>query len=85
VPGPAIWPEQPQVTLQAWGRVAGRLRGKNGPREVGQLLAEHEPAVCPGGQEGQWHPNLCQKKHGQEEQGSDGPLYSALVRPHLKY
>lgn len=21
--------------------------------------AEHEPAVCPGGQEGQWHPSLC--------------------------
>ena len=23
--------------------------------------AEHEPAVCPGGQEGQWHPGLYQK------------------------
>ena len=24
-------------------------------------LAEQEPAVCPGGQEGQWHPGLYQK------------------------
>ena len=23
--GPALWPQQPQATLQAWGRVAGRL------------------------------------------------------------
>jgi len=28
---------------------------------AGQQLAEHEPAVCPGGQEGQRHPGLCQE------------------------
>ncbi|RMC10255.1 hypothetical protein DUI87_13057 [Hirundo rustica rustica] len=29
-------------------------------RDLGVLVtaAEHEPAVCPGGQEGQWHPGL---------------------------
>ncbi|PKU42217.1 rna-directed dna polymerase from mobile element jockey-like [Limosa lapponica baueri] len=29
------------------------------PGGVGRLSAEHEPAVCPGGQEGQQHPGLC--------------------------
>ena len=28
---------------------------------VGRQLADHEPAVCPGGQEGQWHPGLYQE------------------------
>ena len=35
--------------------------------------AEHEPAVCPGGQEGQQHPGLYQKQCGQQDQGSDCP------------
>jgi len=38
---------------------AGKLRGGKGPGGVvGQHSAEHEPAVCPGGQEGQRHPGL---------------------------
>jgi len=28
---------------------------------VGRQLADHEPAVCPGDQEGQWHPGLDQE------------------------
>ena len=36
-------------------------------------LTEHEPAVCPGGQEGQGHPGLYQKQCGQQEQGSNYP------------
>ncbi|TRZ10901.1 hypothetical protein HGM15179_016203 [Zosterops borbonicus] len=40
-------------------------------RDLGVLVtaAEHEPAVCPGGQEGQWHPGLYQEWCGQQEQG----------------
>ncbi|RMC15062.1 hypothetical protein DUI87_07242 [Hirundo rustica rustica] len=40
-------------------------------RDLGALVtaAEHEPAVCPGGQEGQWHPGLYQEWCGQQEQG----------------
>ncbi|SGA02759.1 Uncharacterised protein [Chlamydia abortus] len=29
-PGPALWPQEAQATLQAWGRVAGRLCRGNG-------------------------------------------------------
>ena len=47
-----------------------------------QQLAEHDPAVCPGGQEGQWHPGLCQKQCSQQEQRGDHP--STLVRLHLE-
>ncbi|RMC10099.1 hypothetical protein DUI87_12897 [Hirundo rustica rustica] len=39
--------------------------------------AEHEPAVCPGGQEGQWHPGLDQEWCGQQEQGGhSSPVFS---------
>ncbi|RMC01236.1 hypothetical protein DUI87_22185 [Hirundo rustica rustica] len=40
-------------------------------RDQGVLVpvAGHEPAVCPGGQEGQWHPGLDQEWCGQQEQG----------------
>lgn len=47
--------------LQAWDRVTGRLRKGNGPDDIDQCLAEREPAVCPGSQEGQWHSGLYQK------------------------
>ena len=29
--------------------------------------AEYEPAVCPGGQEGQWHPGLYQEWCGEQD------------------
>ncbi|RMC13426.1 hypothetical protein DUI87_10964 [Hirundo rustica rustica] len=40
-------------------------------RDLGVLVtaAEHEPAACPDGQEGQWHPGLDQEWCGQQEQG----------------
>jgi len=52
VPGPALGSKQPHAKLQAWGIVAAKLPGIKGPWGVGQQLAEHEPAVCPGVQEG---------------------------------
>ena len=50
-----------QCNAKAWGRVAGKMPGGKGPGGAGQQLAEHEPAVCPGGQEGQEHPGLYQE------------------------
>lgn len=47
----------------------------------------HEPAVCPGGQEGHWHLGQLHPPLGvaqPEHQGSDFPLYSPLVRTHLE-
>jgi len=41
--------------------VAGKLPGGNGAGGVGRQPAEHELAVCPGGQEGQQHPGLYQE------------------------
>ena len=66
--GPAVGSEQSHGTLQAWGRVAGKPHGK-GPGGAGLQPAEHEPAVCPGGQEGQRHPGSDQQWCGQQEQG----------------
>ena len=67
VPGPALHSQQPHATLQGWGRVAGKLPKGKGPWSAGQQLAEHEPAVCPGGQEGQQHPGFYQEWCGQQE------------------
>jgi len=67
MPSPALGSQQPHATLRAWGGVAGELPSGKGPWGVGRQLAEHEPAVCPGGQEGQWHPGLDQEWCGQQE------------------
>ncbi|KAF4788932.1 hypothetical protein TURU_157409 [Turdus rufiventris] len=39
--------------LQAGDNVTGQCPGRKGPGGAGQQQTEHEPAVCPGGQEGQ--------------------------------
>jgi len=56
--GAALGSQQPHATLQAWGGVAGKPPSGKGPWGVGQQPAEHEPAVCPGGQEDQERPGL---------------------------
>ena len=59
--------QQPCATLWAWGGVAGKLPGRKGCGAAGRQLAGHESAVCPGGQEGQWHPGFYQEWCGQQE------------------
>ncbi|PKU40334.1 rna-directed dna polymerase from mobile element jockey-like [Limosa lapponica baueri] len=49
----------------AWGRGAGELLGRKEPGGVGQLSAEHEPAVFPGGQGSQQHLGLYQEQRGE--------------------
>ena len=68
--GPVLWSQQPHRMLQAWVRVTGKLHRGKGSGCAGQCSAEHDPAVCPGGQIGWWR---CQ-----QEQGSDHPyLFSS--------
>jgi len=47
--------------MQDWGRVAGKLPSGKELGGVGRQPAEHEPAVHPGGQEGQRRPGLYQE------------------------
>ena len=59
--GPALRSKQPHAMLQAWGRVSGKLPSRKGSWGAGRQPAEHEPVVCPGGQEDQRHPGLYQE------------------------
>ena len=56
----ALGPQQPRATLQAWRGVAGKLPGGKRFWGVGSKTAEQDPAVCPGGQEGQRCPGLSE-------------------------
>ena len=69
--GSCTWVTTIPCNATGLGRVAGKLPSGKGPRGAGWQPAEHEPVVCPGGQEGRWHPGLYQEKCGQQEQGSD--------------
>ena len=77
------WPKH-NITLQAWGRVAGKLPDGKGPWGTDGQAAEYEPAVCPGGQEGRWHPGLYQEWCGEQDKGSNPAPVVGLVRPHLE-
>ncbi|KAJ7399362.1 rna-directed dna polymerase from mobile element jockey-like [Pitangus sulphuratus] len=46
---------------KAGDRVTGQWPGKKGPGGSDGKQAEHDSGVCPGGQEGQWHPGLYQE------------------------
>lgn len=61
VPSPLLLSQQAQTVIQTWGGVARRLCRREGLGSVGQHSDEHEPAECPGNQEGQQDPGLNQK------------------------
>ena len=60
----------PRCPPQAWGGVAGKLPDGKGPWCPDGQVAEYEPAVCPGGQGGRWHPGLDQEWCGEQDEGS---------------
>ena len=65
----------PELNLQQ-GLVfqSGMRKGSGG---AVQCSADHEPAVCRGGQGGQQHPGLYQQQYSQQEQGGDSlPILS---------
>ncbi|XP_040421417.1 uncharacterized protein LOC121073902 [Cygnus olor] len=68
-----------------WGKSGWKLPGKKGPGGIAQQQAEHEPAVCSGGQEGQQHPGLYRKSCDQQDWEVIVPLYLAQVQLHLEY
>ena len=51
--GIAYGSQKPCATLQACGRVSGKLPGRKAPGGADRQPSEHEPAVCSGGQESQ--------------------------------
>ena len=50
--GPAPGEEQPHASVQAWGGPAAEQLCGEGPGCPGGRQVNHEPAVCPGCQEG---------------------------------
>lgn len=59
--GPALWSQQPNVVLQVWDSVVGKLCRGTECGSVGQHIVEHEPAVFPGSQGGHLYPDLYHK------------------------
>ena len=56
--GPAPREEQPHAPVQAWGRPAAEQLCGEGPGCPSGQQVNHEPAVCPGCQEGQCDPGV---------------------------
>ena len=67
-------------TQWSWGCAAGGQLCGEGPGSSGGQQVAHGPAVCPGGQGGQRDPGGNWEECGQQVEGGDPALCSALVR-----
>ena len=54
-------------------------------KDLGALVANSLAISQQCDQEGQWDPGVRYRVHGQQVEGGDPPLCSALVRPYLQH
>ncbi|RMC03830.1 hypothetical protein DUI87_19583 [Hirundo rustica rustica] len=73
------------AALQAGDRVTGQWPGRKGPGRTDGQQAGHEPAVCPGGQEGQWHLVWVRNSVAIRSRAVILPLCSGLVGQHPEF
>jgi len=59
--------------IQIWRRTHWEQLCREGLRDTGGWKAGHEPAVCACSPEGQLHPELQQKRSGQQGEGGECP------------
>lgn len=83
--GSAVESKQPHEELQAGDRVVGKLPGSKGPRCAGQHLVQDEQALprWPRKPMGPW-PVKARVSPAGPGQWLSIPLYSAVMKPHLK-
>ena len=74
--------QQPQAMLQAWGRVVGRLQGRKGPKVRAELNTNQQ---CAQVAKVNSIPPSIRNSVVSRSREVIIPLYSALVRLHLKY
>ena len=79
---PALWPQQPQAMLQAWGRVVGRLQGRKGPKVRAELNTNQQ---CAQVAKVNSIPPSIRNSVVSRSREVNIPLNSALVKLHLEY